>query len=299
MTTLADLVFAAAIRAEIAASLAILLVLAVRGTARRLVGAELAYRLWAVAPVAAVVAIFPSLQDFAHRPTLPAADLALTAADGALVLRVWLTGAALTAVAMTLSELRFRRLAARGRAGPAVMGVLWPRMVTPADYSDRFTPGERDLIRLHEHTHIQRGHPAANLFMAAMRALNWFNPLVHLAAAAARLDQELACDACVIEARPECRRLYGATLLKAHLASPTSPLACAWRAPSRHPLETRLEMLARRPLSLALYLRGAGLIGFIALITLVGIWGTGPSWTGEPPAFSWPPAQSVLAGGGR
>ena len=43
---------------------------------------------------------------------------------------------------MALSEASFRRRAALGLAGPAVMGVAWPRIVTPSDYAERFTAAE-------------------------------------------------------------------------------------------------------------------------------------------------------------
>jgi beta-lactamase regulating signal transducer with metallopeptidase domain len=277
--TPADLLLAALLRAEAAGTVAILLVLVLRAPARRLIGAGLAYRLWTVVPVAAVTAVFPSLSDFSH--STGDAQVSLTAPGllPAPLLLAWLAGAALTAAAMAIAEARFRRLARQGRAGPAVMGLFWPRMVVPADYDRRFTAPERDLIRAHERAHIARGDPGANLFVAAMRALNWFNPLVHLGAACARLDQELACDAAVVEARPDSRRLYGETLLKAHMTAPRSPFACAWGAVARHPLETRLSLLARPALTLSVYLRGAALVGLVALLAVLSVWGAGPGWS--------------------
>jgi beta-lactamase regulating signal transducer with metallopeptidase domain len=172
------------------------------------------------------------------------------------------------------------------------MGVSWPRIVTPADYALRFTAHERALIGRHERAHIARRDPKANLFIAAMRALGWFNPLFHLAGACARLDQELACDAAVIQAWPGCRKDYGATLLKAHLTGPRSALACAWFARGRHPLELRLTMLARPPLSLSHYLRGAGAVGLAAVIVALGVWGFAPSRLAGP-HFVWPASQSI------
>jgi beta-lactamase regulating signal transducer with metallopeptidase domain len=286
-----DLLLAALLRAEAAGAVAILLVLLLRRPARRLIGPELAYRLWAVVPAAAVAGIFPSLADVSHHTI--GADLGFLPAAGLArpLLLAWLAGAALTAMIMALSEASFRRLARQGRAGPAVMGVLWPRMVTPADYAERFTAPERELIRQHERTHIARGDPGANLFIAVLRALSWFNPLAHLAAACVRLDQELACDATVIEARPESRRLYGETLFKAHLDTPRSPFACAWPAPSRHPLETRLALLTRPSVTLARYMRGAALVGLIALLTVLSVWGAGPGWSG--PVYQYTTVTAV------
>lgn len=285
-----DLLLQALLRAEAAGTVALALVIVLRKPARRLIGPELAYRLWALAPVAAVTAIFPSMSDSLPGTAPPAAGALAAPMDATLVLAAWLAGAVVMAALTAVAELRFRRLARGGRAGPAVMGVLWPRMVTPHDYAERFTAAERDLIRHHERTHIARGDPGTNLFLAIMVVLNWFNPVVHLAAICVRLDQELACDAAVIEALPRSRRLYGETLLKAHTASPRSPFACAWFAPSRHPLETRLSLLTRPSATLARYMRDAALVGVVALATALSVWGAGPGWDGAS-RFEWPEAS--------
>jgi beta-lactamase regulating signal transducer with metallopeptidase domain len=73
--------------------------------------------------------------------------------------------------------------------------------------------------------------------------LCWFNPLVHMALLAVRLDQELACDATVLERLPVQRRRYAETLLRTQLDhGPTYGIA--WRGCGA--LETRLAMLATR-----------------------------------------------------
>ena len=300
----ADLLFAALLRSQFAASLAIVLVLILRGPARHLIGPELTYRMWAIVPITAVVSLFPSLSEFAAgsplvdnsiRPALHVATaLPPVTPHADVLLQLWVAGGVLAVVLIAIGEALFRRAARQGRAGPAVMGVSWPRIVTPADYAERFTAHERDLIGRHERAHIARRDPKANLFIAAMRVLGWFNPLVHLAAGCARLDQELACDAAVIQAWPGCRRDYGATLLKAHMASPRSALACAWFAPGRHPLELRLSMLARPPLSLAHYLRGAAAVALTAFVVAAAIWGFAPGGVASP-SFQWPTEQAAHA----
>ena len=288
----ADLILAALVRSQVAASLAIVLALALRGPARILIGAELTYRLWCIVPIAAVVSLFPNLSEFAASGNGSVSPPHVALAGP--LLKAWIAGAALAGGWMALGEWAFRRAARRGRVGPAVMGVSWPRIVTPADYLERFTACERDLIGRHERTHIARRDPKANLFIAAMRALGWFTPRVHLAGACARLDQELACDAAVIQAWPACRRDYGATLLKAHLTSPRSALACAWVSPGRHPLELRLTMLARPPLSLAHYLRGAAGVGAVAVTLSLGVWGLSPAGAPGAPC-QWPGTEPSRA----
>jgi beta-lactamase regulating signal transducer with metallopeptidase domain len=284
MTTLADLALAAVIRAEFAGSLGVLLVLALRGSTRRAFGAELAYRLWLLPPAMALVGIFPTLADFYGPP--PEYGVAVAIPHSPALLLAWALGVVAAGLVMLVSELGFRRLARAGQAGPAVMGVLWPRTITPADFAERFSPQEQALIRRHERAHIELGHPMTNLVIAGFQALSWFNPVVHLAVAAAKLDQELACDAAVIAAAPGERRRYGETLLKAHMDAPTSPFACAWSALGRHPLETRLSTLADRPASLSAYLRGAAAVALVAAIAAAGVWSAGPRWD-TAPRFVW------------
>jgi TonB family protein len=69
-----------------------------------------------------------------------------------------------------------------------------------------------------------------------------------------RIDQELSCDAAVIEQRPKARRAYAETLLKTQLTSRPLPVGCYWPASanasaSAHPLTERIDMLTRRPVS--------------------------------------------------
>lgn len=230
------------VRAQVAAALAALLVLAIRGVVRRRCGAEAAWRLWAAAPAAAAASVFPGLAGLGRSNMWTAAGGLGPALAGDLIL-VWAVGVAATIAWQVLLETGFRRAAARGQAGPAVIGVLWPRVVTPADHALRFSPEERALILAHERTHIVRGDPMANLFIAAARALGWCNPLAPLATRLARLDQEIACDAAVLASRPGARRRYAETLLKAHLGPHRGVAACAWR--DRSPVEARLRALAR------------------------------------------------------
>ncbi|MBS0334958.1 MAG: hypothetical protein JSS35_19475 [Proteobacteria bacterium] len=132
-------------------------------------------------------------------------------------------------------------------AGPAVAGVVAPRVIMPADAEAQFTPEERALIRAHERTHIDRGDPLTNGLIALAQCLLWFNPMVHLAARTARLDQELACDAQVLAHRAGQRRRYAETLLKTQLGGVAAPLGCHWLAgAASHPLEQRIQAL-RQP----------------------------------------------------
>ena len=268
MTDLAVLLL---FRANLAIAAAILTVMAVRHLARRTLGPELAYGLWTLVPVAALTSLFPTLQDIvSNAPHFRRPSAMVDRPD--LFLAVFLAGAGALLAGFALSEWRFRRLAARGRVGPAVVGLSWPSIVVPSDYRTRFDAAERRLIREHERTHMLRNHPRDNRLIALIQLFAWFNPLVHLAARCARLDQELACDAVVIEHMPHSRRLYGETLLKAQNASPWSAFACALTEGGRHPLEVRIRCLGRKAISVRQYLIGGGVVGGLALLTAVSVW---------------------------
>ena len=277
--TIADVAVPMLLRFQLAGSLAILLVLALRPILRRPLGAELAYRLWALPPICAVATLFPSLaefQDFTVAARMFDAVEWMRAVNKvvppSIMLELWAIGANAFLIVFVCNEQRFREMVRQRKAGPAVVGVLWPRMVTPADYKQQFTPGERDHIRRHELTHIARNDPHQNLFVAAVRVVFWFNPLVHVAAAAVRLDQELACDAALLDRRPILKRQYAEALLKAHLVRTGSPLACAWAPFARHPLEVRVAMISRPELTGRQYHRRVLAMGALSMVTVLSFW---------------------------
>lgn len=267
---LAELLALTLIRAQIAAAAAVVLVLLLRIPARRLFGARLAYGLWAILPAAAAAAAFPSLAE-----TLEVGAPAAPLGDG-LALRLlllWLSGCAVAAAIFAGQDRAFRRAAARGRAGPAVMGALWPQLVVPADFEQRFDARERDLILLHERTHIRRGDPIANLAIVAARVLGWCNPLIHIAARLARIDQELACDATVMALRRGIGGDYARTLLKAQMNARTSPLACGW---TTHPLILRVSLLGKGEPGLRREIAGFLSLTALGVATFIAVWSLAP-----------------------
>ena len=152
--------------------------------------------------------------------------------------------------------------------------------MVPCDFRTRFDEEERALIRLHERTHIQEGHPLANLAIAVFQVAGWFNPLMHLAAALCRFDQELACDALVLEDRRKERRVYARALLKAQAITPPGSglsLASAWVPAASHPLEVRLRALDRRPSGLHVYVRGALGIALGGAALAATVWALTPN----------------------
>jgi hypothetical protein len=188
----------------------------------------------------------------------------------------WLVGALAAIAVAAWRHWRFAAAIRAGRAGPAAVGVIQPRLVTPADFAERFTQDERRLVRAHELAHIDRLDARFNAAAAFATWVCWFNPLLHLAVRAMRLDQELACDATVLSRLPAARRRYAETLLRTH---PTvSPgLGCQWSSPA-HPLEARIRMLAAAPPTQAR--RDLGLA--ILVVAFASAFLT--AWAMQPPA---------------
>jgi beta-lactamase regulating signal transducer with metallopeptidase domain len=225
-------------RLNIAASAAILLVLLLRRHLRPRLRAQQTYTLWLAVPVAAAWAL-------AVPDGLPeAAEGWLSNGLHARALTmIWAAGVLASVILVSWKFLRFQARAREGRAGPAIVGVLAPRLVLPSDFSQRFTADEQRLVRAHERAHIDRLDARFNGLALALQCLNWFNPLVYVAITAMRFDQELACDATVMMRMPNERRRYAETLLRSQTRTVVSPLGCGWFAAGAHPLVTRLTVL--------------------------------------------------------
>ncbi len=130
----------------------------------------------------------------------------------------WISYALLIAIALMALhlirlQLRFHAAVRLGEAGPAVLGFLRPRIVTPDGFQDHFTPQEQAAILAHERVHLARQDARINALAALLWCLCWFNPLIHLGARWLRIDQELACDASAV-AGSISRRDYAQALLK-------------------------------------------------------------------------------------
>ncbi len=308
------------LRINLVASGAIVVVLMLRPLALRFFGAAVTYWLWLVVPIAAAASFVPAREQIVRIPapavvqveadeavsdtptaagsgrasasaTAPSSSLTLDLAD--ILLAVWLAGAA---VLLARSILSTRRLAADSSTGPALVGVLRPRLVLPADFAVRFDAQERALILAHERVHRVSGHTIVNALVEAVRCASWFNPLVHVASRQLRADQELACDAAVIAAHPAQRRAYAQALLKTQLGRVFLPLGCTWTSRSAKRLAERIEMVGRA--SLGRRCKLAGIAGISAVGCALGY----AAWAQQParvtqvaarPAAVWTPAAQA------
>ena len=252
------------LRLALASSLSILAALLLRRTVGMLFGARAAWQLWLVVPSAMLAAALPSLRVHhalvvALVPALKIGALSapVHAPDAfswtGVLLAAWLAGAVAAALAFAHAQRSFVAslgpLTPRGpiwyaqnaAEGPALLGLIKPKIVVPADFATRYDALEQALIIEHERRHGERGDPLANAAIALLRCLFWFNPLVHVAAARCRFDQELACDADIMQRLPGRSKAYAGAMLKTQDGSAPALTTCHWQ--SSHPLKERIMNL--------------------------------------------------------
>lgn len=286
------------IESTLAGSAAIVLVLALRKPMRRAFGAQLAYAVWLLVPVAWLALLLPARVELLSlpvqvsvmgRPLAMAVSLEPKQDWTLLWLVAWGLGSLCTAIWLWSQQRRFERalgelevldaganvLRAQSCAGlPALVGLLRPRIVLPADHASRFDSEQQALLLAHESSHKQGGDAWVNALVALVRTVFWCNPLVHLAESRLRHDQELACDARVLAAYPQSRRRYADAMFDAALAMQAAPMACHWG--KTHPLKERIMLLnherpvlRKRVAGMVLLAGVAGTIGF-------GVWAAQP-----------------------
>lgn len=249
-----------------ASSLAIVAALALRRAVRTIFGPVASYSIWLIVPIGITGVFVPQGIDMGTHSILalsqafdvaaaPAGEFASEFSRSELILGAWAAGASLCLLYLACQQRMFVRSLGRlsgsrpvvraehGSGCPAVLGVFRPRIILPADFKLRYTPLERLLILAHERIHLRRGDAAWNASVALLRCVLWFNPLVHLASAYFRTDQELACDGAVLELHPASRRSYARAMLKTELADEALPVGCHWR--SIYHLKERLRMVEK------------------------------------------------------
>jgi beta-lactamase regulating signal transducer with metallopeptidase domain len=239
----------------------------------------------------------------AAAPTAEASPLAAQAAAaspapavapfdaGPLVMGLWIAGVLTSLAWMAWRQAQFVRDAEMGLAGPAVVGVLRPRVVTPSDFGRRYSPREQFVVLAHEETHIVRHDTRINALVAAARCVNWFNPMLHVLARFLRMDQELACDAQVIARHPKVRRSYAEAMLKTQLATRPLPLGCYWLPAQAHPLAERIRLLSRAAPG------GREQALGLAMLTTLTLAAMGSAWAVKPARVQFVelPAVTLLA----
>lgn len=235
---------------------------------------------------------------------------------------VWRIGAGCMALWLAGSNLRFWRMLRRrrlplepegcrrpvylveeGLASPCLFGLFRPAVyLTPASMEDR--EGLRHVLA-HEEAHARQGDPLWALLRGVCLALYWFDPLVWLAARAAREDCELACDELALRGLGEEERVaYGRTLLR--LIPVKGPpgdalLAATTMASDKRRLKERITRIAEnRRMKRAALLTVLTAAAAVCAVTFTGcVTGEAPAApetpeeTPEPTAPSSAPAASA------
>jgi beta-lactamase regulating signal transducer with metallopeptidase domain len=241
-------------RTTLEMSLLIGLVLLARPLVRRTLGARAAYWLWFIPLLRAVLIDRPELpRTLAESVGVPGGELSITIFPSPDVWilpagvpwgALWLAGVLLWVALRVVGAIRFRRALADQSSAielppsllallpeplnrrspkyfvsdlpgtPFVTGLVRPLVHLPTDFFQRFSTEEQKWVVQHELTHSARGDLWIQSVWEALRAVFWFNPIVHIAANALRVDQELACDQAVLgRSGHQDRYSYGRALL--------------------------------------------------------------------------------------
>lgn len=305
----------------LAMTLALLLVLTIRKPLRRLFGARVAYLAWWLVPLAMLAVLLPApIREAATlaRGALVAMDMvpiqSVAASSTAIALpdyRIWLPllwfcGVVFAALFFHRMQRRYLRalgiispagdgifVSQAAGACPAVVGAWKPRIVLPADFEARYPSREGEMVLAHERAHLRRGDTVVNLVVVKLRCLHWFNPLLHWAASRFRQDQEMACDAVVLEQFPDRRRTYAEAMLKTQLAVLGLPVGCHWQ--SSQSLKERILML-KQPLPGRRRMRAGILIVAIAASACTyGAWALQPENAIRAPSLVGSVVKDVVA----
>ena len=188
---------------------------------------------------------------------------------------VWALGAAAVAASGAVQLVRLRRRtvgAVRDESGAYladgvdtafVIGLVSPQIYLPSSASAQ----ARELMLLHERTHIRRGDHILRLLAFAALALHWFNPLVWLAFAMSGRDMEMSCDeAAVRELSGDGRADYCQTLL--NLAPGRRPPAAGLLSFGESDTSARVKNILGRKKRAAWLAGAAALIVAAALAAL-------------------------------
>lgn len=143
------------------------------------------------------------------------------------------------------TELGIRRPVRLVRAGPTAMPMTWgavhPVVAVPEE-AEAWPAERRDAVLLHELAHVARFDSLAQAAAAVACALYWFHPGVWLLARQLRRESEVACDDRVLLAGARPHAYAGELLAVARSFSAATPaLAVGMASPSQ--LESRLRAL--------------------------------------------------------
>ncbi len=131
---------------------------------------------------------------------------------------------------------------------PAIVGIVKPTLLLPADFQRKFENHELRFIFLHELAHLKRGDTAVQWIVAVLQSLHWFNPVVWLVLGRIRADREGATDALVLShTGEEEKERYGLMLVKLleHFSGRYSLAPSVGVLEGREHIKLRFSLIAR------------------------------------------------------
>ncbi len=258
-------------------------------------GARTLYALWSLVPLMLLCVVLPLQMTGNRAPAvIQVYQVSLQQAEqqlnsDSLLLWFWLAGVVLFAAAVLRSQLHLHKekvaampaelqssclhsvlpcLISTKAEGPYISGLFKPEIMLPADFFQRFTATQQQLIIRHELTHWRRGDLFCNLLALGLLTLFWFHPLCWLAYSAYRQDQELACDALVLANAPTADKIaYGKALL-----SNSEPKPFRWQGLTTHYGD--IKQMKQRLLQLQTQqgFSKTTLVAAVALVLAAGLW---------------------------
>jgi WD40 repeat protein/beta-lactamase regulating signal transducer with metallopeptidase domain len=97
-------------------------------------------------------------------------------------------------------------------AAPVLVGLIRPMILLPAAALAGWSPGQLEMILLHELVHVRRGDNLINLLQRVIESALFFHPGVWIVSGWVRREREHCCDAIVV-ARTGRARAYAESLL--------------------------------------------------------------------------------------
>lgn len=234
-------------------SLLIGLVWLIRTPVRRWFGANIAYLLWAIPLLPVLMPLRFERPALFFEPEVSVGAISLEPASlqvfylpgGIPFLELWLGGVVLCLMLQWLLQRRLHQVLHNGSqafpilddaihrlitdnrmdstrirtsafvTNPCLFGLRKPDIYLPENFAVYFSPQEQFWILKHELTHLRRGDLWVQAVGELLRAVYWFNPIVHLALRSLREDQEMACDQATLAGCDDTDHFtYGKTLLR-------------------------------------------------------------------------------------